>query len=82
MRSGFGPWLSQLHIRYDLNSIQFISDESSAELILYLCEYIPCIALTTFFKINNIYNNKYYANSALISRKIALGELIRRSLFD
>ena len=26
------------HIRYAMNSIQFISDESSAELALYLCE--------------------------------------------
>ena len=25
-------------IRYVLNNIQFISDESSAELVLYLCE--------------------------------------------
>ena len=26
------------HIRYAQNSTQFISDESSAELVLYLCE--------------------------------------------
>ena len=29
---------SHIHERYALNNIQFISDESSAELVLYLCE--------------------------------------------
>ena len=38
MRSGFKPRPRQTHIRYALNNIQFISDESSAELVLYLCE--------------------------------------------
>ena len=38
MRLGFVLWPRQSHIRYDLNNIQFISDESSAELVLYLCE--------------------------------------------
>ena len=27
-----------IYIRYALNNTQFISDESSAELVLYLCE--------------------------------------------
>ena len=37
MRSGFELGQGK-HIRYALNIIQFISDESSAELVLYLCE--------------------------------------------
>ena len=38
-----------INIRYDPNNIQFI-DESSAELVLYLCEKIKCIAPSTFLK--------------------------------
>ena len=38
MLSGFELWLRQSHVRYTLNDIQFISDESSVELVLYLCE--------------------------------------------
>ena len=34
MRSGFESRPRQTHIRYALNIIQFISDESSAELVL------------------------------------------------
>ena len=34
---GFKPHKTN-HIHYSLNNIQFISDESSAELVLYLCE--------------------------------------------
>ena len=37
-RPGFKPQPRQSHIRYALNSTQFISDESSVELVLYLCE--------------------------------------------
>ena len=33
-----------------LNNIQVISDESSAELVLYLCEELKCIAPSTFKK--------------------------------
>ena len=36
---GLSPaWPRQSHICYALNNTQFISDESSAELVLYLCE--------------------------------------------
>ena len=31
------PGQGKSHIRYALNNIQFISDKSSAELVLYLC---------------------------------------------
>ena len=37
-------------IRYALNGTQFKSDESSAELVLHLCEQIECIAPSSFFK--------------------------------
>ena len=33
-----------------LNNIQVISDESSAELVSYLCEELKCIAPSTFKK--------------------------------
>ena len=40
VRPGFKPKPRQSHnIRYALNLAQFISDESSAEMVLYLCEY-------------------------------------------
>ena len=38
MQLEFEPWPRQSHIRCALNNIQFISDESSAELVLFLCE--------------------------------------------
>ena len=41
-------------IRYAPNNIQIIADESSAELVLYLCEYIKCIARSTFYRNHGI----------------------------
>ena len=38
LRRGSNPSQRQSHIRYALNSTQFTSDESSAEMVLYLCE--------------------------------------------
>ena len=55
---GFGilrhvdPFVRMLHICYALknnNIIQFISDESSTELVIYLYEYIKSISPSTLF---------------------------------
>ena len=54
MRSGFEPRPRQTHIRYALNNIQFISDESSAELVLYLCEFNKVLGT-----INSLKNNPF-----------------------
>ena len=49
--------IKSLNTPLALNNIQFISDESSAELVLYLCEQIKCIAPSTFKKKRLIEDN-------------------------
>ena len=58
VRYGFELRPSKLHIRHTLNNIQFISDEFSVILELYLCEKIKCISEpSTFFLLTKVFQN-------------------------
>ena len=57
-RSGLDLRLRQSTHTLCPDNIQLISNESSAELVLYWCEKIKCIAPSTWNKIKHEYNSK------------------------